>query len=468
MVRIDDVGNAVISGFLGTDIIIGSITFTNQSSNGFALVVDREGVPISSFQSGGDGMSSFYAIPLAGGGFAYLGTLVRGTTTLGSISRTKSSAGVQNIFYAFTDPQGEVSKFEFADGDSHDALQDAVLTPEGDVLAYGMFASTTLQIGADTLTNAEPGWVGNYDLLIARFDGAGQPLWARSYPALGSQYGSKIATGPDGNIYICGAFEGVAGQLFQLGNTTLTNQGGFDGFVAKLNSNGEPVWARAFHQEGYNITYGVAVDEAGGLLALANYGPGSPAFMWLTKYDQDGEVQWHFGAPANAISHAVSVRVGLDGESYVGGGITGHGAIWKFNDRGELVWLKTTDGSQYQYFQDVALDRTGSLVAVGIFGGTNVVLDGTTLTVPAMNPDAGSLFFARLAADPPALREVRSGPDVVVSWPTNQPNFQLEANSLSLLPQDWQPVSYGPVDNRFTATNPMTGPGTLFRLHKAE
>ena len=462
-VRLDATGNAVISGSLYTNLTVGSITFTNESSNGFALVVDPNGVPISGFQTIGSGSVQLFSIPLPVGGFAYFGSL-SGTVTMGSITRTKTSAGGENAFHAFTDDQGAVTSFEFADGNGHfDNFMDASVTPERDVIAGGQFTSDSLQFGSNTLTNAVP--ENGYDLMLVKFSSTGQPLWARSYPASNDQFVDRLVVHSDGSIFISGHFGGDLVQTFQLGNVTLTNGGGYDVFVAKLGAAGEPIWARSFHQGDSDFSSGLAVSQTGDVFSTATL---NFQTVQLDKYDASGQLLWQFATPTNITATAYSVHVGFDGEAYICGSHDGYAAIWKINDQGNLVWLKLVEGPRPHWFVDLAIDQTGPLTAFGSFSGDEVQLDGITLAAQDRPLGNSSPFFARLSADPPALRQHRFGTDLVLSWPTNQPSFQLEANQLSLLPEAWQTIPFTIRNSRFESTNSPIGPGRVFRLRKNE
>lgn len=471
--RLDASGNAVISGFLHTNMTFDPFAFTNTLDSsvntywyGFNLAVDMNGSPFSGIQTSGNGSVQMFATPLKNGGFAYFGSL-QGIFKLGSNSRTNPATGGGNTFYAFTDGAGALTGFGIAAGDTFnsDTVADATITPEGDVVSYGVFTSSTIEFGLTTLTNEIP--QNGSQLMLAMFSSVGAPLWARSYPAQGSELASSVAVDAIGNLYIAGSFAGPADQTFQFGNTSLTNGVGYSAFVAKLTATGDPVWVRSFNVDSNNFASGLTINDAGEIFSVVNCGPSWPAQMWLTKYDQEGRVLSQYSSPKNAITYGTSVALGYDGDAYVGGNRDGYGAIWKIDDHGDLVWLKMIAGSPNQNLNGLIMTQTGQILVLGWAGGTNIEADGTLIEIRGGSASKFAPFLAKLPPDPPLLRFTRSDDGLVLSWPTNQPAFQLEANDLSLLPENWQAVPFGTADSRFAATNSISGSGQVFRLRKA-
>jgi hypothetical protein len=234
-----------------------------------------------------------------------------------------------------------------------------------------------------------------------------------------------------------------------------------------LDSEGHPTWARSLHEGETDFGSGLAVSPSGDLL-VATTSWLDTRTLRLSKFDELGQLLWQFVASTNASAEAHAVQAGFDGETYVAGSSDGHAAIWKIQEEGELDWLKVVDGSREHSFVDLAIDQGGSLMALGYFTGDEVLLDGFILSAPDRPPGSNALFFTRLKASPPEIRLDRSGADLVLSWPTNQPSFQLEATGLPSLMPPWQPVEFASRDARFVSTNSPVGQGRIFRLRKVE
>jgi len=65
-------------------------------------------------------------------------------------------------------------------------------------------------------------------------------LWAKKAGGTSSDTGRSIATDSEGNSYVIGTFYKTAA----FGDTELTSSGSTDIFVAKLDSNGNWLWAK--------------------------------------------------------------------------------------------------------------------------------------------------------------------------------------------------------------------------------
>src|SRR2546422_1609861 len=87
--------------------------------------------------------------------------------------------------------------------------------------------------------------------------------WARQIGGTNSQNGSS-AVGVDagGNIYLAGYFYRTNTSV---GNTVLTNMGGQDIFLAKLDPSGRILWVRQIAGSGEDEARGLALDAAGNL-----------------------------------------------------------------------------------------------------------------------------------------------------------------------------------------------------------
>lgn len=87
-----------------------------------------------------------------------------------------------------------------------------------------------------------PGWIG-----------------AKRAGGTGDDRVQAIAVDSQGNQYITGVFQSTA----DFGATSLTSSGGYDIFVAKLNSDGTWLWAKRAGGTGYDGGWDIAVDSAG-------------------------------------------------------------------------------------------------------------------------------------------------------------------------------------------------------------
>ncbi|MDG2907500.1 MAG: SBBP repeat-containing protein [Acidimicrobiales bacterium] len=77
------------------------------------------------------------------------------------------------------------------------------------------------------------------------------------------EIGYSVAVDSSGNVYTAGLFRHTVDFDPGAGTTNLTSNGNYDGFVSKLDSSGDLVWAKSFGDTGTDGGYSVAVDSSG-------------------------------------------------------------------------------------------------------------------------------------------------------------------------------------------------------------
>ena len=108
----------------------------------------------------------------------------------------------------------------------------------GNSYITGNFFSPIASFGGGiSLTNA-----GENDVLVAKYDPSGNPLWARQVKGISDDFGYGIAVDPAGNSYVSGTFLSSL-ATFATG-MTLTNGGYSDIFMVKYNPAGTALWAK--------------------------------------------------------------------------------------------------------------------------------------------------------------------------------------------------------------------------------
>ena len=168
----------------------------------------------------------------------------------------------------------------------------------GNVYVMGYFYSPTITFGTTTLTNA--GTTGYSDMFIAKYDAAGNVLWAKSAVGIDSDRGYSVTTDASGNVYVTGSFDS---PTITFGTTTLTNAGttGYsDMFIAKYDAAGNVLWAKSEGSTSYDEGYSVATDASGNVYVMGYFYSPTITFgtttltnagsvdMFIAKYDGTG------------------------------------------------------------------------------------------------------------------------------------------------------------------------------------
>ena len=267
-------------------------------------------------------------------------------------------------------------------------------------------------------------------LLLASLAAQAQaPAW-QSALALGGTTSRVNATAADaaGNVYLTGVFSGT----LTLAGTSLTSQGGTDGFVARYNTRTATfAWALPFGGTGADqgnalAVAGTSVYVTGtfentasfGSLSLNSAGSGDVAVFKLTDQGTSATVVWAQRAGSSLQDEGWALA--LSGTSiYLGGDISGtasfgtitlsttgnaNGFVAKLTDAGTTAtfgWAQLMGGS---YFDAVyALAASGTSVYAGGFFSRTASFGNITLTSAGLN-------------DGIVVKLTDNGPSASVNW----------------------------------------------------
>ena len=168
---------------------------------------------------------------------------------------------------------------------------------------------------------------GNADIFVAKLDSSGNWLWATKAGGNDRDYGYDIAIDSSGNSYVTGFFNGTA----SFGGTTLTSSGQEDIFVAKLDSNGNWLWAKqAGGTSSVAYGYSIATDSSGNSYVTGYFGEtasfGSITLtsigswdIFVAKLDSNGNWLGAIKAGGTIWDWGQSIAIDSEGNSYVTG-----------------------------------------------------------------------------------------------------------------------------------------------------
>ena len=325
-------------------------------------------------------------------------------------------------------------------GTSWDYLDSVAADSSGNVVATGSFEGTADFDPGSGTTNLTSG--GSRDIYVTKLDSSGELAWARQMGGVSSASGHSVALDSSGNVYVAGRFRGTADFDPGSGTQNLTSNGGEDGFVVKLDSNGDFVWAKSFGGAQTDVARGVAVDSAGNVYvngyfrSTADFDPGAGTQnktaagsddIYLLKLNADGDFVSvaQFGSTGydqpSSIAVDSSDNVLLFGNTRgtidldPGAGTAnfspsnGDFFIVKLDSNGVYTWSAGFTGASYGYASEsgeaLATDSSGNVYATGYYNGT-VDFDpgaGTANMTATGNPDvfvlklnsSGTLLWAK-------------------------------------------------------------------------
>ena len=136
------------------------------------------------------------------------------------------------------------------------------LDAAGNVYTTGAFSGTIDADPGPGTFNLKAGGTG--DVYVSKLDSSGSFVWAADMlrGALGSQgIGFAITVDGSGNVFTSGFLKGTADFDPGAGTSSLPNGGQNDGFVCRLDSGGNFVWATRMGKGGYDSVTEITLDR---------------------------------------------------------------------------------------------------------------------------------------------------------------------------------------------------------------
>jgi len=253
-------------------------------------------------------------------GTIYVGGYFYGETVIGN--QTFNSEGSQDVFIAkFTD-QGDFIWAKHFGSLKTDYISAITVDNTGNLVISGQFYDD-FQIGDSSFYS-----IGGADIYIAKFDPAGEMLWAIQEGGTSSDAITSVSFDPNGNFVTAGSFY----YDIQLGDTTLVSDFSTGVFVAKYNENAELNWARTFKGTYLSIEIYAACDHENNIYVSGNFSEsitiGTNTFnagpfnqdIYITRLNGQNEILWADHAASIASDQVMGISVDEYNNLY----LTGH------------------------------------------------------------------------------------------------------------------------------------------------
>ena len=314
----------------------------------FIWKLDTAGNFVWAKSMGGTSVDYGYSLALDTFGNVYTTGSFRGTVDFdpGVGTYNLTSPGTDNIFISKLDSAGNFI-WAKAMGNPDNALASAIAinpSASADVYITGYFNGTgDFDPGTGVFNLSTAGFED--DFFICKLDSAGNFIWAKSMgTGTGNDFAYSIVFDPTGSgyVYVKGSIDGTVD--FDPGpgvfNLTGNNTNGNGGYILKLNSAGNFVWAIALGGGAGVSSSSLALDSSGNIYT-------SGAFHGTVDFD-----------PGPAIFNLTAVV----NDMYVS----------KYNKAGNFSWVKKAGGSNVDVGRALALDASGNVYITGPYYSTSI------------------------------------------------------------------------------------------------
>lgn len=408
----DSSGNSFVVGYFRGSVTFGTTSLTSSGSEDiFIAKLDANSNWLWAVKAGGSSNDYGRGIDVDDNGNAYVTGYFQGTATFGTISLT-SSGGSQDTFIAKLDTNGNYLWVVKTVGASSDFGYSITTDHIGNSYVVGYFLGT-IHFGTTQLISN-----GSNDIFVAKLSTNGSWLWAVKAGGTSYDEGWGISTDNNGNIYITGYFAGTS----TFGTTTLISSGGYDVSVAKLDPNGNWLWAvQAGGASGENSNC-IATDSSGNSY-IAGYFQGTATFgtisltssgsqdIFISKLDTNGNFLWANKAGGTSGDNSHGIATDNSGNCYVTGSFlstatfgpteltisSGDGIfIAKLDTDGNWLWTIQPAGTGSGDGRGIATDINGNSLVTGFFLGTKIF--GTTSLI---NSGGYDIFVAKISGQQP-------------------------------------------------------------------
>lgn len=387
---------------------------------------------------GGTGTDQGHDIAVGGTGDVYSTGFFNGPVDFdpGAGTSTLPWGGGPSIYISKLTAAGDfVWAKQLGTGVSHGHYGIALDTAENIYLAGVYTGSGDFDPGPGTFTLLGAGGTSSF---IAKYDSAGNFVWAKSISGTtgGGTFCWDIALDGAGNVYTAGKFDGPVDFDPGAGTYSMTPWGGVvgmgDGYICKLDAQGNFVWARRIGTPDDEGLYALTVDDVGNSYAIGScwIGMGSQYAglldIFVTKLDVNGTNVWIKSFGSAGVDFGYDIALDATGNVMITGEFEGtadfdpnagianlvsaggyDGFVLQLSPSGNFVWARQVGGGSGDRCGPVKVDVDGSRYILGSFQDTCDFDPGPG--VISMNESGGDAYLLRLDANGGLVSVVQFG-----------------------------------------------------------
>ena len=440
---VDKQGNVYIAGHyesneinFGTTTLINSEKSYGNTKEMYVAKYDNLGKLLWAKSFGGnrsDEANSISTDPY--GNFYLTGYFISPTLKLGTISLTRMGA-FSNYFIAKFDSTGNVIWAKNAGGTAAEDYGKSIVADSNYVYVAGCISSPSISFGTATIyKRISAKWKYNSNFFVAKYDIAGNLIWAKSGGGEYFEEINQITTDKKGGVYIVG---NSRSDSFTFAAKPLIRPAGglSEAFVAKYDGFGNELWANRGLAQQYSYGNGITTDFngyvyiTGGYVGYYNIGTtyvgvseACPSFfkqeIFIAKYDQLGNFLWLKSPLGGKETQDAGYSICTDVQGYIYLGaqtlsdtlifnkgtikekrstaLDGSMIVVKFDSSGDALWSKPIQSKHIKDIPNsITSDKKGNLYITGSYTDPSISFTTTTVRNSCKLGGSDDIFVAKL------------------------------------------------------------------------
>lgn len=315
--------------------------------------------------------------------------------TFGTFTLHNYHPGMCETFFVKFDPNGAVIWAKNTKGNKTCNGYYICLDHDQNVYIAGGFGSDSVSF--DNVTIYNHGHYPTTDAFLAKYNSSGTILWAKSIGSNRNETTGGLCVDLNNNVCWSGTF---ASDSITLDFLTLHNHSttGFtDTYLAKLNSNGNILWAKCIGGTSMDQGARVGTDNNNNVIIYGEFVSDSISFgtitvyncigcynpCYIAKYDSLGNILWVRRIESSDVIYARAFCTDLYSNIFIGGeyngnsmildnitiynnSVNGNSFLAKYDSTGQILWARSTGGFNSSG-ESICTDYNGNVLITGQF-----------------------------------------------------------------------------------------------------
>ena len=271
----------------------------------------------------------------------------------------------------------------------------------GNIYTTGKYFATVDFDPGPAVFNLSADGFDDPDIYILKLDSDGDFVWAATINGDEDETANAIHVDESGDVYLCGEFEGSPDFDPGVAVFSLTSESLFNGFVEKLDADGNFVWAYQIGMDDYASALTLLTDSDGNVytsgyfFGTADFDPGAETLdytssglqdVFIQKVDDSGNLIWARTFGNSMDQRGIALGIDESNEIYLTGRFVGTmdadpGAgevnlssnggtdifFQKWSSAGVHLWARSIGGADFDEGTEIFIDEENNLALAGHF-----------------------------------------------------------------------------------------------------